>query len=226
MQQKNLIIILAAIIVVALSALGIYMFYPQAFKFLQTEPTAIERTKPKVIEDQLIIPETKEVSAIQGRTVENGKVEVQLVPKNEGEKVVVTKAVLTVKGSQELALKEAQAWAGDAKLVFVKSMGAITLDGKSSQWQVAFSSVGKKKGYEVIIYGDQVASKKEVETIGGGADLPKAWNDSDVAIKTLQEMPQFSSASISSINFFYNSDAKEWRYSISTSLGTTSVSVQ
>jgi hypothetical protein len=226
MSQKNIVIILAVIIILVLGVLGLYLFNPKMFTFLQSESTKIERDKPKVIDDQLVVPDTKEVSMTQGRVSENGKVETALVPKNEGEKVVVTKAVFTVKGGQELALKDAQAWASDAKLVFVKSMGAITLDGKSSQWQIAFSSVAKKKGYEVIIYGDQVASKKEVELVGQGAELPAVWNDSDIAVKTLQEMPQFSSASISSINFFYNADAKRWRYSIATSFGTTSVTAE
>ena len=226
MSQKNIVIILAVIIILVLGVLGLYLFNPKMFTFLQSESTKIERDKPKVIDDQLVVPDTKEVSMTQGRVSENGKVETALVPKNEGEKVVVTKAVFTVKGGQELALKDAQAWASDAKLVFVKSMGAITLDGKSSQWQIAFSSVAKKRGYEVIIYGDQAVSKKEVELVGQGAELPDVWNDSDIAVKTLQEMPQFSSASISSINFFYNADAKKWRYSIATSFGTTSVTAE
>lgn len=226
MQQRNIIIALVIIIILVFGILGVYLFFPQYFKFLQTAPTTIERDKPKVVEDQLIIPDTKEVSTTQGRIVENGKTETHLVPKNEGEKVVVTKAVLTVKGGYDLALKEAKTWSNDAKLVFVKSMGAVTIDGKSSQWQIAFSSVAKKKGYELIIYGDQIASKKEVDSVGVGADLPTTWNDSDIAVKTLAEMPQFSSATISSINFFYNADAETWRYSISTSLGTTSVTAE
>ena len=100
MSQKNIVIILAVIIILVLGVLGLYLFNPKMFTFLQSESTKIERDKPKVIDDQLVVPDTKEVSMTQGRVSENGKLETALVPKNEGEKVVVTKAVFTVKGGQ------------------------------------------------------------------------------------------------------------------------------
>src|SRR3989338_6961807 len=74
---------------------------------------------------------------------------------------------------------EKQRWSSDAKLVFIKSLGAITLEGKSSQWQLAFSSKTKvKKGYEIIIQADQIVSKKEIDSTAVGADLSKNWKDS------------------------------------------------
>ncbi|MBI5416358.1 hypothetical protein HZA55_00185, partial [Candidatus Poribacteria bacterium] len=99
MQQKNIVIILAVVIVLALGALGIYMFYPDAFKFLQPSPTTIKKEKPKVIEETLVIPETEKIIGGEGKSDIKGNVEVILVPKNEGEKVIVAKAILTVKGS-------------------------------------------------------------------------------------------------------------------------------
>lgn len=224
MQQKNLIIILAVVIVIAFVVAGIYVWYPDVFKSLTRPATEIKREQPKVIEEILEIPQTEKITGTEGRTIEEGSVDVPLVPKSEGEKVIVSKAVLTVKGAYSLASAEAQKWSPDTKLVFIKSLGAVTLEGKSSQWQLAFSSAAKKdKGYEVIIQSDQVVSKKEIDSTAVGADVPANLNDSDVAVQTLAEMPQFSDATISTINLYYNADGKIWRYALSTSKGTTSV---
>lgn len=237
MEQKNLIIILAVIIVLVLGALGIYIGAPDLFKSLiPTATKKIEKQQPKVIEETLVIPETEKITGTEGRTIEEGNVDVPLVPKDEGEKVIVSKAVLTVKGAYNLALVEAQKWSADARLVLIKSLGAVTLDGKSSQWQLAFSSASAKatadkskttqKGYEVIIQADQIVSKKEIDSTVVGADVPKNWYDSDGAIKSLQDLPQFFDATLSSINFYYNTDSKSWEYALATSKGATSMSVQ
>lgn len=223
MSQKNLIIIIAVIIIIALAG-GVYVFYPQVFKFMQLSPTTIEKSKPRVVEENLVIPQTEKIIGNEGRTINEGDVKVPLVPKSEGEKVVVSKAVLTVKGAYNLAAVEIKNWSPDAKLVFIKSLGAVTLEGKSSQWQLAFSSVAKKaKGYEIVIQADQIVSKKEIDSTAVGADVPVSLNDSDIAVKILAEMPQFSDATISTINLYYNVDGKIWRYALSTSKGTTSV---
>ncbi|KKP98295.1 MAG: hypothetical protein US79_C0007G0002 [Parcubacteria group bacterium GW2011_GWC1_38_17] len=227
MSQKNTVIIIVVVVVLALLVVGVYMFYPQVFKFMQLSPTAIEKDKPKVIEENLVIPQTEKIIGSEGRTIEEGDVEVLLVPKNEGEKVIVSKAVLTVKGAYDLALVEAKKWSLDTKLVFVKSLGAVTLEGKSSQWQLAFSSATQKdKGYEVIIQADQIVSKKEIDSAAVGADLPINLKDSAEAIKVLQELPQFSRATLSAISLYYNTDGKVWRYTLSTSNGGTSVAAQ
>lgn len=226
MEQKKLIIILAIIIALVFAALGIYIGAPSFFKSLIPAITKkIEGEKPRVIEDQLVIPDTKEISVTESRgAIEKGKVDIPLVPKSEGEKVIVTKAVLTVRGSYDLAAPEVKKWSQDAKLAFIKSLGAITLEGKSSQWQLAFSAVTKKgKGYEIIIQENKIVSQKEIESAAVGADLPQVWMDSGEAIATLQELPQYSNVSVSSMNFFYNTDAKEWRYGLVTSLGVASV---
>lgn len=227
MQQKNLIIILVAVIVIALGALGVYIAFPDMFKSLTRPATEIKKEQPKVIEETLVIPQTEKITGTEGRTIEEGNVNVPLVPKSEGEKVIVSKAVLTVKGAYTLASAEALKWSPDAKLVFIKSLGAVTLEGKSSQWQLAFSSAANKaKGYEVIVQSDQIVSKKEIDSTAVGADMPANLNDSDVAVQILAEMPQFSDATISTINLYYNADGKIWRYALSTSKGTTSVIAQ
>ena len=242
MSNKTLIIILAVLVVVVVLAAGFYAISPNGFKNVISKLKETGKSinliseKPKVVEEKLVIPETQKITGAEGKVVNEGSVAVPLVPENESEKVIVSKAVLTVKGSYDLANPEAQKWSSDAKLVFIKSLGAITLEGKSSQWQLAFSSASakatadksktKQKGYEIIIQADQIVSKKEIESTAVGADLPKNWKDSDEAIKTLQEMPQYNNVSISAINFFYNTDAKEWRYGFSTSIGSVSVKLQ
>lgn len=222
-NNKKITIVLIAVVAVAGIAIVLYFFKPSVLNII-TKPIGIDAERPVVVEENLVIPNTERVTGSDARTVQGGAVAVALVPKTDGEKVIVEKAVLTVKGSHELAFAEAGVWARDAKPAFIKSLGAVTLDGKSSQWQILFSSASKKgKGYEVIIQADQVVSQKEIDSNTTGADLPGSWMDSGLAVQTLQAMPQYASASISTINFFYNVDAKEWRYGFSTSIGVTSV---
>jgi hypothetical protein len=217
------IIILSIFIILVVGVAVVYFVFPE-FGSKISRVVDLTPDKPKVIENEnLVIPNTQKITGGEARMVEKGSVEVPLVPKNEGEKVIVSKAVLTVKGSYELAKIEAGKWSNDAKLVFIKSLGAITLEGKSSQWQLAFSSALKPgKGYEVIIQGDQIVSKKEIDSTATGVDLPKNLKDSGAAIISLQELPQFSDATVSSIQLYYNLDAKAWFYSFATSVGTTS----
>lgn len=225
-QNKKLVVILIVIIVIV--AIGTILYSLgglPSFKKLLPSPKVEE--KPKVIEENLVIPDTQKIVVGEGRTVTEGAVDVSLVPKTEGEKVIVEKAVLTVKGSYALANAETLKWSSDAKLVFIKSLGAVTLEGKSSQWQLAFSSkIKSKKGYEVIIQADQIVSKKEIDSTAVGAELPKNWYDSDGAIKSLQNLPQFSDATISSVSFIYDLDSKGWFYGLSTSRGVTSIAVR
>ncbi len=224
MENKKTIVIAGIVIAVALAGVAYYFFGSSGERTRSSREQSASRAK--VIQENLVIPDTKNITGGEGRTVTEGSVEVQLVPKSEDEKVIVSKAVLTVKGSYDLAAPEAVKWSADAKLVFVKSLGAVTLEGKSSQWQIAFSAKSKQKGYEIIIQADQIVSQKEIDSTAVGADLPKTWSDSDGAIKSLQDLPQFSDATISSINLYYNADGKIWRYALSTSRGTTTMSVQ
>lgn len=224
MQNKKFIYIIAVIVIVIVIVIVLY--------FTGLIPSGVLKKLefkkgPQVIEENLIIPDTQKITGGEGRFAESGNVNISLVPKSEAEKVIVSKAVLTVKASYDLAKTEAGKWSAGAKLVFIKSLGAVTLEGKSSQWQLAFSSKLKlKKGYEVIIQADKIVSQKEIDSTAIGADLPKNWIDSGEAIKLLQDLPQFSEATISSISLYYNIDGKIWRYALSTSRGTTSVSAE
>ena len=180
-MNKKIIIVSAVVIIIAAILGTIYFVSPKSFESLKNLTKIIDLTpeKPKVIEEKLVIPETKKITGGEGRFVSEGPVEVALVPKTESEKVVVSKAILTVKGSYNLAKQEAGKWSSDAKLVFIKSLGAVTLEGKSSQWQLAFSSKTKvKKGYEIIIQADQIVSKKEIESSAKGVDFPANMSDS------------------------------------------------
>ena len=214
------------LIIIIIAALGSAFYWLGSDKKITVAPGE-EARKARVIQEKLTIPNTTSFTGAEGRVVDQGGVAVALVPKSEAEKVIVPGAELSVKGSYDFAQPEASKWSSDAKLVFIKSLGAVTLDGKSSQWQIAFSSKTKKsRGYEIIVQKNKIVSQKEIESAATGTDIPANWFDSGEAIKTIQDMPQYNNASISAINFFYNFDAKEWKYGISTSAGVTSIRVR
>lgn len=225
-SSKNIYYYVAAAAVIIVLGLVILYFFGIKPSDLAKE-LGLQRERPQVVEETLVIPYTQKITGTEGRTASPSSVAVPLVPKSDAEKVIVEKAVLTVKGSYDLAKSEAENWSSSAKLVFVKSLGAVTLEGKSSQWQLAFSSALKpKKGYEVIIQADDIVSKKEIDASAAGANIPKNWYDSDGAIKSLQELPQFADATVSGINFFFNQDGKTWMYGLTTSRGATSMTVE
>lgn len=196
-------------------------------KFSQTSPTPTPTGTPRVIEEELILPNTENITTTEGRSTETGRTEVPLVPKEDGERVIAPQAILTTHGVYNLAHPTALSWASDATLVFIKSLGTVTLEGTSTQWQLVFAAKTKKaKGYEIIVWGKEIVSKKEVDASTEGADLPESWIDSPKSIQALQELPQFSNATVSSINLYYNTDARSWRYALATSEGTTSMPAQ
>lgn len=209
-----------AVAIIAI-ALGTYFFF-----FTKTGKEFAVFEKPVVVEEALKIPETKLVDTAVARAPSTTHYAVPLVPVTEGQKVVVPGAVLTLKESFVAAKPTAEAWAKDAKLVVLTSQGAVTLEGKSSMWQVIFGSLSKKKGYEVIIQGDKIVSEKEIPTQEYGYDLPTNWYDAKDAFLSIQTLPQFADATVSSINFFYNRDGKRWGYALGTSRGTTSMPVR
>ena len=221
MTKKNKIIVVSVVLVLVL-VFVLYML--GALPSFKKITTVFE--KPKTVQETLVIPDTKVVEGIAGRTPSTDKYAVPLVPTSEGQKVIVPGAVLTLKNSFNVAEPVALVWSKDAKLVFITSQGAVTLNGESSMWQVMFGSLSKKKGYEVIIQGDKVVSEKELSSVEYGYGLPTDWYDAKDAIVSLQTLPQFANATVSSINFFYNRDGKRWGYALSTSQGTTSMPVR
>lgn len=217
-ETKFIIVILVVIAIIAAYFAGAL---PMPRKTVQVSKTS----RVKTITEKLEIPNTNYVAAIEGRIVSKGQFDIPLAPKNDSERFIVPNADLTVKESFAFTEPIARQWSPDAKLVFIKSLGAITLDGRSSQWQVIFHSAKTKKGYEIIIRGKSIISKKEIESDAEGAEPPKNWYDSGDAIKSLQSLPQFGGATASAISFSYSADSKKWLYVLATSRGTTSMPV-
>ena len=216
------------LIIIIIAALGSVFYWLGSDKKIMVAP-ADEAQKARVIQEKLTIPDTTSFTGAEGRVVDQGSVAVALVPKSDAEKVIVPEAELSVKGSYDFAQPEASKWSSDVKLVFIKSLGAITLDGKSSQWQIAFSSKTKKnRGYEIIVQKNQIVSQKEIESAAIGEEVPAnfANRDSSWAIARLADIPQFQTASITAIVFSYNQDANGWDYIIPNSFGKTAIRVR
>lgn len=224
MKQNKKIIIAGVVLAFILAGVFGWRLLPK----LKNAATVFEapKEKPKVVTDTIVIPETEKITPAGGRSFETKGQSVPLVPKNEGEKVIVVSAVFTVKTGFENAFIEAEKWSSDVKLVYAKSLGSINIDGKSSAWQFAFGSKQKKKGYGVIIQGDAIVSQKEAESSSFGYNLPNNWYDSGDAIVSLQSLPQFSNATVNSLIFFYSEDGKIWQYALATSLGNTTMMVK
>ena len=212
-------IIIVTVAVLALGGVGLFFFLERT----GLAPVIVQ--KKTVVEEKLIIPETVRVSASEARTVQKGAVEAPINPAKGGV-IVSAKAIFTVKGAYDKALAEASAWSPDASLVFIKSLGVVTAEGKSGEWQVVFGSKKAKAGFEVLVYGDAIASKKEIPSTSYGFDLPQNWYDSGDALESLRTQPQFATATVSSLNFFYNEDGKRWSYALATSNGTLAMPVR
>ncbi len=196
-----------------------------AYTWIQRTGSLPAIIKPVIVVDEkLVIPNTTSVAPNAGRIVEQGRVQ---APVNESQgEVVSARAILTLKGGYTTALSEALLWAPDAALVFERSLGVVTAEGKSGEWQVTFGSKVKKAAFEVLVYGDIIASKKEIPSASYGFPLPENWYDSPDALISLHAMPQFETVTVSSINFYYNEDGKRWGYALATSNGTISMSVK
>ncbi|KKQ22024.1 hypothetical protein A2999_00710 [Candidatus Wolfebacteria bacterium RIFCSPLOWO2_01_FULL_38_11] len=190
---------------------------------------ALQANAAVVVQENLIIPDTQEISVGSFRfLIDYGAYNVPLVPKNDNEYVIVPNAIFTLKEAYTKSLGSVTNWASDSKLAGIRSIGSITLDGKSSMWQIAYGSHLKNRGYEIIIQGDLIVSQKELPWMGGsdyGYNVPANWYDSEGVIRSLQELPQFSDATASSINLYYNTDGNVWRYFLSTSRGLTSMHI-
>jgi len=220
-KPKKMLWIVCALAVILAIILGYFLFIYSG----KNQIAQLVEGTPTTIEENLIIPDTKSVSTADALAINDAQ-EVPIAPQNNGERVIVPNATLTLKESYTKVLPEITAWSSDAKLVFVKSLGTVTLEGKSSEWQIVFGSKIKKKGYEIILQGDKEVSSKEVDSNFYGFSLPKNWYDAGDAIKSLQTLPQFANATISGINFSYNSDGKIWVYGLATSKGATAIPVR
>jgi hypothetical protein len=222
-NESGKLVVLALLLVVLVLSVGGYLFMRR--KNIIGGQVSEIKTK-RVIVEQMYVPNTQSVNMVDARLSTQKRNEVPINPELSNVEVVVGQAKLTIKEGYSLAETYALKWSADAKLAFIKSLGTVTPEGKSTEWQVMFYSSVKKKSYEVIVWEDKVVSEKELNSELVGQELPKNWFDSSDAIISLRSSPQFATGTVSSINFFYNSDSKDWIYGLQTSLGGTAMHVQ
>ncbi|MBI5134171.1 MAG: hypothetical protein HZA81_02180 [Candidatus Taylorbacteria bacterium] len=207
----------AAVIILALLVAG-------ALSWTKERYTFNEGTVSRKVEVEPVLPATVEVARGEGRKIVEGEVDLPI--DREDRSFTLSDAILTLKGGYDIALPLASAWAKDARLVLVRSIGPVTAKGTAAEWQVLFASKEKEKGYEVLVFRDRAIRELEIESESSGYELPSDWYDSSDALSSLQGQPQFSKATLSSIQFFYNEDGKRWSYGLSTSEGTVSIPVR
>lgn len=225
LKNKNNILIVVGILIILIIIIFIF-FYSKNNKVEKTGIN-LENFKGQIINDVIKIPETVTVSDNAGQFVPRGEYEIKVQPQTEKEMVLIVKAKLTIKEAYQLAVSQLENnWSKDALLVFIKSNGALGLDGKSSSWQLIFSSVTKNKSYEVIITEDKIINTKELNDFITGYHLPTNWYDSYEAIASLSNLPQFKEETISALSFYYDNLEKSWAYGLANGEQTTSMWVK
>jgi hypothetical protein len=220
-KNKKIIIILAAIFLLALLS-GILIFFLNGPKNKVNQRSGQPAEfKGLVINDNVKIPNTVSIADNEGEIVPRGEYNVKLQPQSEQEQVLITNAKLTLKEAYAAVASEVNFWAPDARLVFIKSNGAVGLDGRSSSWQLVFSSSEKGSAYEIITAADKIISQKEIASSARGHELPLNWYDSSEAIASLRYLPQFSADTISAISFYYSAANASWAYGLAQLCGST-----
>ena len=219
-NKKRVIFIIATVVVVVASTIVYYYGNGDAKRAILGGA--------RVVEETIKIPTETTRTGTEGWFPNKDAYRVPLVPRNNEERVVVAGAVLTTHGAYLTALPVAQSWSPDVKLIFIKSLGTVMVDGRSLGWQVVFGSKVKKKGYEVVVEHDVVITQKEIPLKVFGADVPANFAERDAvwAIGRLSENPQFIGATMTGLNLVYNTDAKAWDYVIAHSFGGSSVRVR
>jgi hypothetical protein len=226
-KNKNYLILGIAIFLLAVVALAVFFNEKSSRAPLKERIVVPEEVS---LEEDLVIPDTKSISENDSRVLAGNLAGISLSP-GDNEKVIVPKTVLTMKTAYDLATAEAAEWDSAAKLSFIKSLGTITVDGQSSQWQLVFGAESKDgKAYEIIIRKDKIVSQKEIDSTTGvaGVDLPAVWPDSGEFVKRLQKDPNFSGASINSFllgSTPESTDAKWW-FSVGTSKGVATFEIK
>lgn len=188
----------------------------------------VKNAKRAIFNNEYIVSESPTPRVVERISVNDGRRVVstgESVPLVGGKNFVVENGV-TLKGAYSIAAPLATSWAEDAKLVYIRSLGTVTLAGVSSGWEVGFGSKTLEKGYVVSVVAGAVASKTETTTTVFGYDVPEKWYDAGEAIKSFSGLPQFDEATISGLNFYYNKDSKRWGYAVSSSKGTVSIPVR
>jgi hypothetical protein len=205
-NKKYLIIL--GLTLVLLGLLAIYFIAYTSVKLVPVIKTPVGR----IINENLVIPDLTKTEPILGRAVKPGAISTPLLPQTDEARLIFPQAKLSLKQGYDLANSQALLWSADAKLIYLKSAGAVALTGQSSQWLLVFGAKEKAAGLEIVIQADQVVLKKEITTDSFGYNLPQNWYDSAEAIAAIQSLPQFNNNSISAISFYYNLDSKQWNY--------------
>lgn len=196
--------------------------------FFYYQTTSLRYSGPKTVHvnEPFIASDIKEVSVRDGRSVLPSAYNTPLNPDATRMDVTSEIAIFSIKMAYGKVLSDATNWSSDAALVYIKSLGVITSEGYSGEWQIVFGSKLKNSGYEILVYGDKVVSQKEISGTAFGYPIPINWYDSGDALISLRTLPQFARATVSAISFFYNEDGKRWGYALSTSSGTISMPVK
>jgi hypothetical protein len=223
-NKKNLLIMTLGVLVLVVIILIIFAF-KNSFPGINKSANTPQGFRGQIINDEVKIPITTTISPNAGEVVERGEYNIKLQPQSEQDKVIILKAKISLKGAYVLAKPNADIWAKDNKLVFIKSNGALGLDGAASSWQLVFDSLSKKRNYEIIIEADKIISEKEINSNAKGFDLPNNWYDDSEAIATFMHLPQFTQDTMSSISFYYNQTAKSWAYGLATDNGNKTTSM-
>lgn len=187
----------------------------------------IKKVQDAILKKDIIIKESpaprifESAKALDGRTPSSAGENVPVI----SDRNTIIESGKTLKESYFIAETDALLWSRDAKLVYIRSLGTVTMQGISSGWEVVFGSKEKKKGYVIAVVNGAIASRGEVAINSSGYDLPKNWFDADEALKAISTLSQFKDVTISGINF-YNEDSKHWGYAVSHSKGTESIPVR
>jgi hypothetical protein len=224
LKNKKLILLIA----LGLFLLVIIIFIVWFFNKPALKNTGVfdpKTFKGVIIDDVVKVPDTLQVAPNEGEVVARGEYSVKLRPQSEKDQVYITKAKLSLKEAYNFTKEAALAWSSDQKLIFIRSNGALGLDGKASSWQIAYGSAKKRKAYEIIIEADKVISEKEVDTQNFGQETPLNWYDSNEAIASLPNLAQFTFDTVSAISFYYSQAAESWAYGLATGSGQKTTSM-
>jgi len=213
-DKKNLIIAGIVILIIAVIVLAIFLFRKSGPSNMSIFD--LKTFKGQIIDDVIKIPDTTSITNTEGEFVPRGEYNIKIRPQSEREEVYISKAKLTLKMAYDFVTPEVVKWADDQKLVFIKSNGALGLDGRSSSWRLVYTSKQKNMAYEVIISSDKIVSAKEINSVISGFDLPNNWYDSYEAIASLRNLSQFTDDTVSAISFYYSISEKSWAYGLAT----------
>lgn len=227
-QNKKIVYaVVIGVLIIAMAIAATY-FFGGISSFKKTFHVGINK---KIIDERILTPDTKKINWVDGKILSSGEYAIPLNPEIRGEEIIVPNAINTIIGAYEIALPGSLEWSRDAKLAFIKSLGAVTLDGKSSSWQVVFASISKKKKvFEAIIQKNEIISEKEIDSsvVVIGADVPSKWPDVADFIRILQSRAVFSDATVTSFLFGSTPESTDtkWWLSLNTSKGVVTFEIR